>query len=110
MPPHRASSADSADLQQTPAQVAAAIEDFLAHHADAAVVEDGKVVFDLRPGHTGAARFTLSTEHERCMLHLWSDERNLVRRVLSATTRNGCLRLATQRFGHAKPKLLELVC
>jgi hypothetical protein len=101
MPPPRASSAVT---EQTPAQIAAAIEDFLTAYAEAAVLEDGKVVFDLRE-----ASYTLSVEHNRCTLHLWSDERNLVRRVISATPRSGSLRLATQRFGQAQSKLLELV-
>jgi hypothetical protein len=101
MPPPRAS---SAEIEQTPAHVAAAIEDFLAAHAEAAVLEDGKVVFDLRQ-----AKYTVSTEHNRCTLHLWSEERNLVRRVLSVSLRSGSLRLATQRFGQTQSKLLELV-
>ena len=88
---------------QSPAQIAAAIEDFLAQHTEAVVLEDGKVLFDLR-----SAKYTLSTEYGRCTLHLWSDERNTVRRVLSTTLRSGILRLSTQRFGHAQPKLLEL--
>jgi hypothetical protein len=101
MSPHRAS---SADLQQPASQIAAVIEDFLAQHAQAAVLEDGKVIFDL-----ATAQHTLSTEHGRCTLHLWSEERNLVRRIVSATARAGTLRLATQRFGHAQTKLLEIV-
>jgi hypothetical protein len=101
MPPPRVS---SADVIQTPAHIAAAIEDFLSAHAEAAVLEDGKVVFDMRQ-----AKYTLSTEHNRCTLHLWSEEWNTVRRVVSATPRGGSLRLATQRFGQTQSKLLELV-
>ena len=102
MPP-RASSADKTELAQTPAQVAAAIEQFLSEHQSAAVLEDGKVIFDLR-----SAKYSLSTEHERCTLHLWSGESNMARRVVSATPRAGALRLATQRFGHTQTKLLDL--
>jgi hypothetical protein len=101
MPPPRASSADS---PQTPAQICDAIEQFFSEHVEAAVLEDGKVAFDLR-----TAKYTVSTEHSRCTLHLWSEERNLVRRVVSATLRAGSLRLATQRFGQTQTKLLELV-
>lgn len=90
--------------QQTPARLAQLIDEFLTEQAEAAVLEDGKVLFDLR-----SAKYTVSTEHNRCTLHLWSEERNVVRRVVSATPRNGTLRLATQRFGQAQPKLLELV-
>jgi len=103
MPP-RASSADKPELAQTPAQVAAAVEQFFTEHEAAAVLEDGKVLFDMR-----SAKYSLSTEHERCTLHLWSDEHNIVRRVVSVTSRAETLRLATQRFGHAQTKLLELV-
>jgi hypothetical protein len=101
MSPHRVSSADTPPSAQ---EIAAAIEVFLAEHAQAAVLEDGKVIFDL-----ATAQREVSTEHERCTLHLWSEERNLVRRVVAATVRGGTLRLATQRFGQAQTKLLEIV-
>jgi hypothetical protein len=89
---------------QSPVQIATQIEEFLAQHAEAAVLEDGKVAFDLR-----SAKASISTEHGRCTLHLWSEERNLVRQIVSVTERSGSLRLATQRFGQAQTKLLELV-
>ena len=104
MSPHRVSSADKFELQQSAAQIAALIAEFLAQHAEAAVLEDGKVVFDLQ-----IAKHSLSTEHDRCTLHLWSEERNLVRRVVAVTERAGSLRLATLRFGQAQTKLLEVV-
>ncbi len=80
------------------------LEGFLAEHERAVVVEDGKIVFDMR-----AAKYRLATEHGRCTLHLWSEERNVVRRVSGATMRNGVLRLSTHRFGQTKPQTLELV-
>jgi hypothetical protein len=108
MSPPRASSADQSATQpgaaQTAVHVAQQIEEFLARHAEAVVLEDGKVIFDLR-----SAKASINTEHERCTLHLWSEERNLVRQIVSVTERAGSLRLATQRFGHAQTKLLELV-
>jgi hypothetical protein len=100
MPPPRAV---SADLQQSASDIAAAIEAFLAVYPNAAVLEDGKVVFEL-----ATAQHSLSTEHDRCTLHLWSDERNMVRRVVSVAERGGTLRLATLRFGQTQTKLLEL--
>jgi hypothetical protein len=84
-------------------EIAAAIEAFLAEHPGAVVLEDGRTLFDMRE-----AKYTLATEHGRCTLHLWSEERNLVRRVGAAALRNGVLRLATYRFGQAKPQTLEL--
>jgi hypothetical protein len=100
MPPPRAS---SADIQPAP-EIAAAIQGFLDEHPEAALLEDGRILFDLR-----TAKYTLDTAHDRCTLHLWSEEANLVRRILSITERNNTLRLSTQRFGQTQPKLLELV-
>src|SRR5271155_2644171 len=104
MPP-RATFAESAQSPvQTTEQIAAALEGFLAEHARAVVLEDGKVLFDMRE-----AKYRLATEHGRCTLHLWGEERNLVRRVTATTMRNGVLRLSTHRFGQTKPQTLELV-
>src|ERR1039457_6919748 len=66
----------SAEPEQTPEQIAVALEAFLAEHPQAVVVEDGKVVFDMR-----TAKYSLATEHGRCALHLWGEEGNIVRRV-----------------------------
>jgi hypothetical protein len=109
MSPPRVSFADKVAEQRFPeqqsaAEIAALIAEFLAQHVEAAVLEDGKVVFDMR-----VAKHALSTEYDRCTLHLWSEERNLVRRIVAVTERAGSLRLATQRFGDAHTKLLELV-
>lgn len=104
MPP-RATSAEPAQAPaQTTEQIAAALEQFLAEHTRAVVLEDGKALFDMRE-----AKYRLATEHGRCTLHLWGEERNLVRRVTATTTRNGALRLSTHRFGQTKPQTLELV-
>jgi hypothetical protein len=99
-PPPRATSAES---EQAPGTIAAALESFLAEHPHASLLEDGKVLFDMR-----SAKYSLATEHNRCTIHLWSEDRNLVRRVTSTVTRNGVLRLTTQRFGQTKPQTLEL--
>jgi len=108
MPP-LGSSAQSLTASQTPEQIAAAISKFCEQHPDAAVLEEGRVVFELGGGASDRAQFSLSTEHGRCTLHLWNGERNLVRSVVSATERGGSLRLATKRFGQTQTKLLELV-
>jgi hypothetical protein len=100
MPPPRAV---SAELEQTPEQIASALETFLAEHPASVLLEDGKVLFDLR-----SAKYSLATEHGRCTLHLWSEERNLVRRITATSNRAGVLRLTTQRFGQTKPQTLEL--
>ena len=98
----------SAEIEQTPEQIAAVLEEFLAEHAQAVVLEDGKVLFDMR-----SAKYSLTTERGRCVLQLWSDERNIVRRVSGAVERgagrNGMLRVAVQRFGQARASSLEVV-
>jgi hypothetical protein len=93
---------------QSPEAIAAALEAFLADHPTAALLEDGKLLFDMR-----TARYTLSTEHNRCTLHLWDTDtaaasRTLVRRVVATELRNSVLRVATQRFGQPRPQTLEL--
>lgn len=89
--------------EQTPEQVARALEDYFAEYPAAVVMEDGKVLFDMRE-----AKYTCTTEHARCTLHLWGEGRNLVRRVVAAEARASMLRLSTLRFGQTKPTLLEV--
>jgi hypothetical protein len=80
------------------------LTNFLSEAQNALVVEDGAVIFDLRE-----ARYSISGERGRCLLHLWSSERNIVRRVLDAEQKNGCLNLTVQRFGQARPQKLEIL-
>jgi hypothetical protein len=88
----------------SPQRLAQAIEEYLADHPAAAVLEDGRVLFDMR-----SARYAVSEQHGRCLLQLWSEERNLMRTVVEIAERAQCLRLATRRMGAAKPQTLELV-
>ncbi|GAC1425900.1 MAG: hypothetical protein NVSMB62_23210 [Acidobacteriaceae bacterium] len=88
--------------EQRPEAIAAALESFLAEHPKTVVREDGTMLFDMR-----SAKYSLSTEYGRCTLQLWSEERNLVRRVTGVDARGGVLRLTTQRFGQTKPATLE---
>lgn len=88
----------------TPVALSRAIEDFLAEHSGAAIFEDGRLLFDLR-----LARCSVSAERGRCLLHLWSEERNLVRTVVGLQRRRNMLRLETLRFGQSKPQMLTLV-
>ena len=81
-----------------------ALEAFLAEHPRAAVVEDGRVLFDM-----GSAKYALSAEYGRCVLHLWSEERNLVRTVVGIDPKHEVLRLQVKRFGQTKPQLLQLL-
>jgi hypothetical protein len=79
------------------------VQDFLSEAAGAIVLENGAVAFDL-----ARSKYSISGEYNRCLLHLWSAERNAVRRVLEAEVKNGTLRLAVQRMGQARPSRLEI--
>jgi hypothetical protein len=87
----------------TPEQLTATLQDFLSEASGAVVLEDGAVAFDL-----AQAKYSISGEHNKCLLHLWSAERNTVRRVLDAEVKNGTLRLAVQRLGQTHPTKLEI--
>ncbi len=87
-----------------PGLLAKDIEAYLAEHPAAALLEDGRVLFDMR-----TARYSVTESHGRCLLQFWSDERNLIRTVVGLQNRAQCLRLATRRMGAAKPQSLELV-
>ena len=54
-----------------------------------------------------SARYSLSGEG-KCVLHIWSEERNTVRRVLDAEATPDSLRLQVLRFGQSQPNLLEI--
>ena len=88
----------------SPERLVQTIQDYLDAHPAAAILEDGRVAFDLR-----TARCEVSESHGRCLLQLWSPERNLVRTVVGAELRAHSLRLATRRMGAARPQALELV-
>jgi hypothetical protein len=79
------------------------VQDFLNGAAGAVVLENGAVAFDL-----AQSKYSISGEYNRCLIHLWSAERNSVRRVLEAEVINGTLRLAVQRLGQARPSRLEI--
>ncbi|MGH9587803.1 MAG: hypothetical protein ACRD3F_12685 [Acidobacteriaceae bacterium] len=92
-----------AAIEAAAGELARALEQFFAEYPRATVAEDGHVLFDM-----ATAQFSISTEQGRCLLHLWSDERNLVRTVCGLKARKDSLRLETRRFGQAKPQVLEL--
>jgi hypothetical protein len=87
----------------TPETLVRTVGDFLAEAGDAVMLEDGAVAFDL-----AQAKYSISGERNKCLLHLWSAERNVVRRVLDVEIKNEVLRLAVQRLGQARPSKLEI--
>jgi hypothetical protein len=78
------------------------LESFLADHPHAIALENGEPIFDF-----ASARYSISGEG-KCVLHLWSDERNAVRRVLDADVNPRLLRLSVLRFGQSQPTALEI--
>lgn len=80
------------------------LEEYLATHPAAAVFEEGRVLFDMR-----LARYSVTESHGRCLLQLWSEERNLIRTVVEIQPRAHSLRMMTRRMGAPKPQALELV-
>jgi hypothetical protein len=84
-------------------RLAQEIEAFLAEAPQAAMIEDGSVIFDL-----SSSKFSIKEEFGKCVLHLWSEERNVVRRVLDCERKRGVLRLSVQKFGAARSHVLEI--
>jgi hypothetical protein len=87
----------------SPDELARTLQSFLSESPRALLLEDDEPIFDFTH-----ARYSISSDRGKCVLHLWSDERNVVRRVLDAETKNGALRMKVQRFGQAKPSELEI--
>ena len=87
----------------TPESLGQMLEDFLGGSRHAVLLEDGAIVFDLLE-----SKHSISGEYHKCVLHLWSAERNAVRRVVDAEVRNGNLRLMVQKLGQARPSKLEI--
>jgi len=83
--------------------LARTLQRYLADSRDSVIVEDGAVSFELARAH-----YSVSAEHGKCVLHLWSDERNAVRRVVEAEEKGDVLRLAVLRFGQSRPSKLEI--
>ena len=87
----------------TPHDLARVLESFLAEAPGALVFEDGIELFDL-----ARARYSISGEQGGCLLHIWSDERNIVRRVLGCEQTRDVLRLEVHRFGQTGAGKLEI--
>jgi hypothetical protein len=85
-------------------QLARQIEIFLESAPEAVLVEGGEVLFRLTE-----AKYELRPERMHCVFQVWSEERNVVRRVVGTEIRNDHLRLTVQRFGQSKPTIMELV-
>lgn len=104
MPGLRSSGSGKDSEQVAPGILAKDIEEYLADHPAAAVLEEGRILFDMRDAH-----YSVSESHGRCVLQLWSQERNLIRTVVGVQARAQCLRVMTRRMGAPRPQALELV-
>jgi hypothetical protein len=82
--------------------LARVLEAFLIETPQAVLIENGEVLFNF-----ATARYSVSGEG-KCVLHVWSEARNIVRRVLDAERRPNWLRLSVLRFGQSQPELLEI--
>jgi hypothetical protein len=87
----------------TPELLARMLREFLVETHSGVVIEDGQVVFELE-----SARHAISAERGRCLLHLWSQERNIVREVVEAELNQGTLALSVRAFAKARPHRLEI--
>jgi hypothetical protein len=88
----------------SPAELARLLEQFFLEHPRAALLEDGKVIFEM-----AAAQYSISAEYGRCVLHLWSEERNMVRTVVGLEARKETLRMRVRRLGTQRPQSIEVV-
>jgi hypothetical protein len=72
----------------------------------AEVREDGEWLADFNPLH-----FEIRRQGENVLVHLWSSEQNLTRRVLCVKEQSESrILLEVQRFGRARPGRLEFIC
>ena len=86
----------------TPESLGQVLADFLDGARAAVVIEDGAIAFNL-----SESKYSISGEYNKCLLHLWSHERNVVRRVLDAELKATTLRLQVQRMGQNRPTRLD---
>ncbi len=94
----------AADSLPSPDNLVRQIEGYLERHPAAALLEDGRVLFDMR-----MARYSVTESHGRCLVQFWSEERNLIRTVIEVQERTQYLRILTRKMGATRPQALELV-
>jgi len=87
----------------TPDLLARTLEEFLLVSPNGIVIEAGEIIFDL-----DSARFSISAQRGRCLLHMWSGERNIVREVLDANLSKDTLQLSVRKFAQSRPHMLQI--
>ena len=83
--------------------LARSLQEFLAECRHGAVIEESQIIFDLE-----SARYSISAERGKCLLHIWSEQRNVVREVVDAEQKNGNLRLSVRGFAQSRPHTLQI--
>ena len=78
-------------------------EEFLGGSRHAVVLENGGSWFDL-----SEARYSISGEYGKCVLHVWSAARNIVRRVEQAELTSDKRRLHVQKLGRSQATKLDI--
>ena len=71
----------------TPESLQQTLTEVLLGARAAVAVEDGTIATDL-----GESKYSVSGEHNKCLRHLGSHERNMVRRVLNAEIKAGTVK------------------
>src|SRR5947209_807726 len=87
----------------TPDLLARSLQEFLAESRRGDVIEESQIIFDLE-----SARYSISAERGKCLLHIWSEQRNIVREVVDAEQKNGNLRLSVCKFAQSRPHMLQI--
>jgi hypothetical protein len=87
----------------TPDLLARTLQQFLTESRHGVVVEEGEIIFDLH-----STRFSISAERGRCLVQMWSSERNIVREVLEAELKKDVLRLSVRKFAQSRPHVLQI--
>ncbi len=80
------------------------IEQYLVDFPKAVVLEEGRVAFEM-----SRSSYSISSEHGRCVLQIWSENQNCMRTVLSVHSRKDSLSVKVRRFGRAEPQTLQFV-
>jgi len=81
------------------------LREFFGDHAVVRASEPEGVTLMLGGGASG---YALNTEHDKLVLHLWTSERSLVRRVVAVAAERRALALQCTRFGQSRATPLYL--
>ncbi|HEY3929661.1 MAG TPA: hypothetical protein VGL89_14925 [Candidatus Koribacter sp.] len=78
------------------------LEEYLAAEEAVSMLEEGVPLFDLKE-----SKYSVAESNGKCLLHLWSENRNIVRRVVDAERRHRSLVFSVQKFGKTQAVELE---